>query len=262
MPCLFVSHGAGPLPLLKDGEHRALVDCIQFIGKQIKKPKAVLVISAHWEEQQATISSSAEPDLIYDYSGFSPAAYNIQYKCAGSPELAEDLAAQLQQAGIECRLDAQRGLDHGVFVPMKLLYPKADVPCVSLSLLSSLDAKQHIELGKQLAQLSDDNILIIGSGFSFHNLDAFFQKDRREVQIKNQAFESWLVSLCSNEKISENEREHMLTHWQYAPYATYCHPRAEHLLPLHVCYGATQRVCDEYFTVGLYDLQVSMFYWH
>lgn len=173
-PVLFIPHGAGPLPLLGDASHQGMVDFLEGITPSLGKPSAILVISAHWEAEKATITGGETPPLIYDYDGFPDEAYQIDYPVPGSPKLAEKIYGLLQQNGIDASLDGQRGFDHGVFVPLKIMYPEAAIPCVQLSLIKHLKAESHVNLGKALSALRSENILIIGSGFSFHNLRAFF----------------------------------------------------------------------------------------
>ena len=176
---LFLSHGGGPLPLLGDPAHREMVENLQIIAGRIAKPTAILVISAHWEERVATLTSGAKPALIYDYYGFPEKSYEIEYPCPGEPALADQVQRLLTEAGIEARLDAQRGFDHGLFVPLKIMYPEADIPCIQLSLVKGLDPAEHIRIGKALAGLRQEGLLVIGSGFSFHNMKAFFTPDTR-----------------------------------------------------------------------------------
>ncbi len=258
---LFISHGGGPMPLLGDQGHAEMVDCLKKIAVSIPKPESIIIVSAHWEEPIATITSSAKPPLIYDYYGFPPESYEIQYPCAGEPSLADDIFKSLQTANIDCRLDDQRGFDHGMFVPLKIMYPEADIPCVQLSLNSSLDPQQHIELGKALSNIQRKNCLLLGSGFSFHNLREFFTANSDDKQQKNKDFEAWLQDTCSNSDYSEQQRTEKLTNWSQAPAADYCHPREEHLLPLHVCYGAAQSASSQAFSIEILNKQSSMFTW-
>ena len=163
--------------------------------------------------------------------------------------------------GMPARLDAERGFDHGVFVPLKLMYPEEDIPCVQLSLVSSLDAEQHLNIGRALQALDYDNLLVIGSGFSFHNMQAFFGKDTEQNKVMNQQFEEWLISTCSDTTIDEEERARRLRNWAQAPFARYCHPREEHLLPLHVCYGLANRACEEYAELNIIGKRASIYLW-
>lgn len=164
-PVLFLSHGGGPLPLLGDKDHQNLVNFIREVTLTLGIPTAILVISAHWEEDKPTITSGVLPPLIYDYYGFPKESYKIKYAAPGSPELANKIFNLLGGAGIKAKLDPQRGFDHGLFVPLKLMYPDATIPCVQLSLVNSLQAEEHIQIGRALAGLRKANILIIGSGF-------------------------------------------------------------------------------------------------
>jgi 4,5-DOPA dioxygenase extradiol len=258
---LFVSHGGGPMPLLGDPGHQEMVQRLEEITRTLHKPSAILVISAHWEENVATITSGPDPDLIYDYYGFPPESYNIQYRCGGQPQLAQQVYQALQGAGIPARMDERRGFDHGVFVPLKVMFPDADIPVVQLSLLSSLDADAHLALGRALQALDVDNLLVLGSGFSFHNMRAFFAPDTPELQDRNLSFEKWLLDTCSNTALSEEQRSERFLHWAQAPYARFCHPREEHLLPLHVCYGMAGKASDANWSARVLNKKSGMFYW-
>lgn len=249
------------MPLLGDDGHREMVACLQTIAAEIPKPSALVVVSAHWEASQPTITAAQSPSLIYDYYGFPEQSYNIQYPCSGEPALARKLHGLLQAAGIDAALDEAWGLDHGVFVPLKIMYPQADIPCVQLSLLDSLDPEAHIAIGRALQGLSEDNILLIGSGFSFHNLRAFFDDGTDETRQLNIAFEDWLKDTCSNTELSEGERLQRLSAWSEAPGARYCHPREEHLLPLHVCYGAAEAACSRVLGLSIMGKVCSMYLW-
>lgn len=258
---LFISHGGGPMPLLGDDGHREMVGCLKDIASNIPPPDAVVVVSAHWEEQVATITAGKSPQLIYDYYGFPEKSYKIQYPCAGEPSLAIEIFEVLQCFGIEAKLDEGRGYDHGTFVPLKIMYPEANIPCVQLSLLASLDPLSHIEIGIALRALSQKYVLLVGSGFSFHNLRAFFTAETTESKKMNLAFERWLQDTCSSREYSEEERTQKLVHWLDAPASRFCHPREEHLLPLHVCYGAAQAPCSETFSVKIMNKVSSMYVW-
>lgn len=235
-PVLYLPHGGGPLPILGDKEHEKMVVFLNEIVSELGKPSAILVISAHWEEDQATITSGSHPEIIYDYYGFPAESYEIQYAATGHPELAKEVFEFLSESGIPAKLDDQRGFDHGLFVPLKLMYPKGQIPCIQLSLLKNLDPRKHIALGKAIASLRKKNILIVGSGMSFHNLKTFFKHDIDSGK-ENDAFDQWLIETCTHAEILSAEREQRLIEWEMAPFARFCHPREEHLLPLHVCYG-------------------------
>lgn len=258
---LFLSHGGGPLPLLGDVGHQEMIKNLRHIAAEIKKPSAVLVISAHWEEKIPSITSAARPSLIYDYYGFPQVSYEIQYPCPGEPELAEQVHLCLSEAGIESQLDAQRGFDHGLFVPLKIMYPEADIPCIEVSLVQGLDPAEHIKLGEALSGIDYENLLIIGSGLTFHNLKEFFIPSTDESRAKNEAFEQWLIDTCSNTEISEEQRIQRFNNWLQAPYARYCHPREEHLLPLHVCYGVTGTACQYHYELNILNKKASAYLW-
>lgn len=258
---LFLSHGGGPLPLLGDPGHRDMVESLESIATGISKPSAIIVVSAHWEESLPTITSGATPSLIYDYYGFPKEAYDIQYPCPGEPSIAREIHKLLGDSGIQSVLDEDRGFDHGLFIPLKIMYPEAKIPCIQLSLVDSLDPFQHIEIGRALRSLSLDNVLLIGSGFSFHNMKAFLRPDTPESRELNHSFEKWLLNTCCNSKYSEEERIKMLVRWVEVPGARFCHPREEHLLPLHVCYGLAQAPCSDSFVLQIMNKKSSMYLW-
>ena len=195
------------------------------------------------------------------HPGFSKEAYEIKYPAPSAPELANKVFNLLTNAGIAAKLNDQRGFDHGVFVPLKLMYPQADIPCMQLSLVNNLQPHQHIQIGKALASLRNDNVLIIGSGFTFHNMRAFFAAATEESQAMNAAFEQWLIDTCSSNQYTEAAREQKLIHWDSAPCARYCHPREEHLLPLLVCYGAAGSAAKSVFELEILSKMSSAYIW-
>ncbi len=261
LSALYLSHGGGPLPLLGDEDHQEMVESLIAIAKNIKTPSAMIVISAHWEEDIVTIIHGARPPIIYDYYGFPDEAYEIQYPAPGAPKLAQHIHKTLEANGIPAKLDDQRGFDHGLYVPLKLMYPLADIPCVQVSLVNTLDPMQHIQIGKALSQLDLNDALIIGSGFSFHNMKAFQSSAPNMKDGQNEAFEDWLIEVCSSRKIGEETRMEKLLHWSHAPGARYCHPREEHLLPLHVCYGQAGGPCKAYEELTIIGKKSSFYMW-
>ena len=257
----FLSHGGGPLPLLGDPAHEEMVQRLRSLAANTERPAAIIVVSAHWEERVATITSAANPGIIYDYYGFPPESYEFQYPAPGNPDLASRLQACLRNNGIEAALDGERGFDHGLFIPLMIMYPEADIPCVQLSLLDSLDPAEHIALGEAIAEIGGDGVIVIGSGFSFHNLKAFFGSGALQTDQRNEAFEYWLIDTCSGRNLDEAERARRLLTWENAPHARYCHPREEHLLPLHVCYGTVKRPAEVVVELSILHKKASFFLW-
>lgn len=233
-PVLFIPHGGGPLPLLGDAAHKPLSEFLRQIPKKLAGINAILVISAHWEEACPTLMTAEEPGMLYDYYGFPAESYELQYPAKGSPELARQVKLCLGANGIEVETNGERGFDHGVFVPLMLMYPEARLPVLQLSLNSHLDPAFHYGLGEALSTLRDQGVLILGSGLSFHNL----RPDPSRVEKASQTFDDWLYDVSTSTRYTPEERRTLLIAWSKAPEARFCHPREEHLLPLHVCAGA------------------------
>jgi len=237
MPVVFIPHGGGPWPFVDIGfgnptELDALASYLRAVHNVPRRtPRALLVVSAHWEERVPTVMTSARPPLLYDYYGFPPESYQITWPAPGQPELAGQVRELLQGAGFETAADAERGFDHGTFIPLKLMYPDADVPCVQLSLIRGLDPAQHLALGAALAPLRDQGVFIIGSGMTFHDLRAFGPRGTAH----SEAFDAWLRESVV---LAPAERGQRLAEWERAPSARAAHPREEHLLPLMVTAGA------------------------
>lgn len=238
LPTYFISHGGGPWPWMKDqlnGAYDQLEASLQAVPGQLgRAPKAVLVISGHWEASEFTVMASPQPPMVYDYSGFPAHTYDIRYPAPGSPALAEHVQAMIQSAGFAARLDAQRGYDHGTFVPLFAIYPDAQLPVLQLSMKSSYDPAEHLALGRALAPLRDEGVLIIGSGLSYHNLRAFGPGG----QASSKAFDQWLQAALVGS--SPAERSRRLLDWAAAPAARQAHPREDHLIPLMVAVGAAE----------------------
>jgi len=236
-PVVFLPHGGGPWPFVdlrigSKAEQAELAAYLRSVASVPKTPpKAVLVISAHWEEAVPTVMTSARPPLLFDYYGFPPESYEITWPAPGEPTLARRVRQLLGSAGFESAENAERGFDHGTFVPLKLAYPEADVPTVQLSLIRGLDPQQHLALGRALAPLRDEGVFIVGSGMTFHNLRAFGPQSSKAAE----AFDAWLRESLP---LPQAERDRRLTDWQSAPAARLAHPREEHLLPLMVIAGA------------------------
>lgn len=257
---VYFSHGGGPLPILGDPSHQAMIDFMTALPGRLHKPDAILVISAHWEESAATLTSAAHPPMFYDYYGFPAEAYKITYPAPGSPELAKRIAAMLEQNGVPASLDVQRGFDHGLFIPLKMMYPQADIPALQLSLLRGLDAAAHLALGRALHSLLAENILVIGSGFSFHNMRAFSWQGTATPDPANDLFQNWLIETCTGE-MPQAQSEDRLLNWESAPSARYCHPREEHLLPLHVCVALAGKKAELVFDDTILGKRGVAFLW-
>ena len=237
MPTMVLPHGGGPWPFVDMGLDRRDVDALAGFLRGVstippEKPKALLVVSAHWEEKLPTVSTSPHPPMLYDYYGFPPESYRITWPAPGDPALAARVRERLRAAGIETAADAERGYDHGTFVPLKLVYPDADVPVVQLSLQRGLDPAQHLRIGRALAPFRDEGVFVVGSGMTFHNMRAF--GDPRTLDT-SEAFDAWLRESAT---LPAAERDARLTRWADAPAARLAHPREEHLLPLMVVAGA------------------------
>lgn len=258
-PTYFVSHGGGPC-FWMDWNPPELFQGLRGFFEELprrlpRRPSAIVVISAHWEEAVFTVQSTANPAMIYDYSGFPPHTYQLQYPAKGDTDLAKRISALSNAQAIECRLDASRGYDHGVYVPLLIAFPQADVPVIQVSLRSDLSPAQHLRLGEALSPLREDDVLIVGSGFSYHNLRAI--PDRTGA---SEVFDKWLFeSLCVS---SPEERRERLLRWSEAPAARAAHPREEHLIPLMVCAGAAAGgKCERVFSQKLpaWNIQTSCF---
>ncbi|MCC7061491.1 MAG: dioxygenase [Planctomycetes bacterium] len=235
-PTIYLPHGGGPCFFMEwDPPHtwdRMQTWLAALPSTLPAVPKALLVISAHWETPTPEVTTANAPALIYDYHGFPAHTYTLRWPAPGSPELASRTTELLRAAGIRCVGNAQRGFDHGVFVPLKVAYPNAQIPTVQLSLQRGLDPATHLAFGRALQPLRDEGVLILGSGMSFHDLRSFGSP---RALAASQQFDVWLQSTCA---ATPAERDAALTAWERAPAARQCHPREEHLLPLMVAAGA------------------------
>ena len=257
---VYFSHGGGPLPLLGDPGHRKMIEFMSALPARLRRPEAIVLVSAHWEEDRPTLLGSPRPPMLYDYYGFPEETYTIKYPAPGSPALVARISGLLEQNGIPAAIDTRRGYDHGHFIPLIMMYPEADIPTTQLSLIRGLDPAAHLALGRALAGLLDANVLVIGSGFSFHNMSAFRFNGASQVDAANEAFQDWLVDTVTAER-TVAEREHLLVEWESAPSARYCHPREEHLLPLHVCQGMAGRAGELIFSDQILGFRASAFLW-
>ena len=217
------------------GIWRGMESFLRSLPAQLpERPRAILIVSGHWETAGFALTGSSRPPLLFDYYGFPPHTYQLRYDAPGAPEVAGSAARLLQQAGFRAGLDATRGYDHGVFVPLKVAFPEAEIPVIELSLDAGLDAGLHLAAGLALAPLRSQGVLLIGAGMSFHNLRAM--GDPRLSGPSDQ-FDAWLNAAAT---APAGKRAQELANWAQAPAAHIAHPRHEHLLPLMVAAGASQ----------------------
>ena len=237
-PAIFIPHGGGPCFWMEFpppfGPHAwdALRDHLAgLVASLPERPKALLVVTAHWETSQPTVSVNPNPGMLYDYYGFPEHTYRLSYPAPGSPEIAAEAKRLIEAAGLPVGIDGERGFDHGVFVPLLIVDSEAKIPVVMMSLRKDLDPAFHIRLGKALAPLRDQGVVIIGSGMSYHDLSHFFDGGEGP----SAKFDDWLDETA---KAPAKAREARLADWANAPGARACHPREEHLMPLMVVAGA------------------------
>jgi aromatic ring-opening dioxygenase catalytic subunit (LigB family) len=237
-PALFIPHGGGPCFFMPDprGTWRGMEAYLKGLAASLPEtPRAILVISGHWEAPAFAFTGAAEhPGLIFDYYGFPPETSQLTWPAPGAPWLAERGRELIAAADLPAAVDPERGFDHGVFVPLKVAFPEANIPVVQMSLHASLDPALHLAAGRALAPLRDEGVLIVGSGMSFHNLRAYGDPRVRQPAAE---FDHWLVHAA---EAPAAERAKLLSDWQAAPWARICHPREEHLLPLMVAAGASE----------------------
>ena len=262
MPTYFIPHGGGPCFFMDwrlmggpaDTWDKLRDWLAALIGTLPARPKAILVISGHWEEPVFTASAAANPGMIYDYSGFPAHTYELSYPAPGSPELAARVVDLLAAAGLPARTDPARGFDHGVFVPFLIIDPAAQIPVVSMSLKADLDPEEHLRAGRALGALRDEGVLIVGSGMSYHNMRAF----RTPAATQPSAtFDQWLTNVVSDEP---RARWNELARWADAPAGRQSHPREEHLIPLMVAAGAAGNAPGvRAFTDNVMEADISAF---
>lgn len=241
-PTLYINHGGGPFPLM--GREPDIAQSLKTVAGLLPKPRAIVVISAHFEAKRVTLMTSAKPSMYFDYYGFPPETYRYKYDARSDSAVVSRIEELLSSAAISYDTDGERGFDHGIFVPLLLMYPKADVPVIGISQPSSFDTDVLWRLGQALAPLREDGVLFLGSGSSFHNFDAFrrpehdVQGRKRDIE-KSRKFDAWLQSVACLE--DADEREARLRNWRQAPCATFAHPREEHFTPLLVVAAAGGR---------------------
>lgn len=233
-PALYLPHGGGP-SFFMTGErkqrYQATEDFLRSVHRLLPaRPEAILIITAHWEAPVPTFTAGQSPGLIYDYYGFPPETYELRYDAPGHPALAREAAQLLRQAGHPAEVDADYGWDHGVFIPLKVMFPDANIPVVAMSLQLGLDPALHSDLGASLAPLRDRGVLVVGAGMSYHNLRQF-----ATYAPESFAFHDWLDTALAGDRTQRRQR---LAQWAQAPGGVASHPREEHLLPLMVASGA------------------------
>lgn len=280
-PVIALSHGGGPMPLLNDPGHKSIIYSLRNripeilrLASPTHRPSAIILVTAHWTTPSPVISSGPSPALLYDYYGFPPETYSLKYPAPGAPALAARVAAAMAAEGLHPTLDAARGWDHGVFVPLTLAVPAADIPVVQVSVLASEDPAQHLRMGRALAALREDNVAIVGSGFaSFHNLGimrslrgfAGNSLDKNWLAFKAKTDE-WNAALTEAvAPANATERADRVARWRELPHADMMHPPrgGEHFMPLIVCAGAAREedgaaktYKDEYMGVDIFT-----YYW-
>lgn len=262
MTILYIPHGGGPLPLLNDENHHELIRFLTAIPTQIPKPTAIIVITAHWEASSVGISHHPSPGMLFDYYGFPPETYHYSYPAKGDPALANSIHDTLVQRGIPCHQDNERGFDHGTFVPLMMMYPDAEIPVIQMSLQQDLNPALHIQLGEALAEYSAQGMLLLGSGSSFHNL-RIPPELADQAPAMSQGFDDWLNQTLLGDQ-PWDAKATALCQWAGAPHAAFAHPREEHLLPLHVCFGAAKArdlTVSNVFDKPFYGVHVSAFLW-
>lgn len=238
MPALFIPHGGGPCFFMDwdpKNEWDKMANYLRNIASGLPvQPKAVVMVSAHWIQSEVTVTSAAHPEMIFDYDGFPANTYELRYPAPGEPGLAEKLVHLLKTGGIQARTNETRGYDHGMFIPMLLMFPEANISVIQMSLTKTLNPEEHIAIGQALESLRDEGVLIVGSGMSFHNMRGY--GDPRYGPISD-IFDTWLTQSVESDPHTRNKS---LAHWEDAPGARQCHPPGaeEHLIPLMVVSGA------------------------
>jgi len=255
MESLFISHGS-PALTLEPSEAR---DFLATLGRKLGKPAAIICASAHWMTRRPALTGTATPETIHDFYGFPDALYRAQYPAPGAPEVAAQAAALIRAAGLECDIDPKRGIDHGVWVPLSLMYPAADVPVVQLAVQPGLGARHHVELGRALASLLDREIMILGSGGASHNLAQMRHPINAEAPAWVTEFDRWLTDVITHGRLDD-----LIRYREIAPFAAHNHPSEEHILPLMVAAGAaggaaSGRVLHASYTYGVLSMSAFEF---
>lgn len=235
-PTFFISHGGGPwpwIPAMRRQFANLEASLVQMVAGLPDRPRAILSISGHWEDDSFAVMASPRPPMVYDYSGFPPETYQITYPAPGAPDLAARTRNLIAAAGLPTRLDLRQGFDHGTFAPLAIMYPDADVPVYQVSLRKGYAPAEHVALGRALAPLRDEGVVILGSGLSYHNLRLFGPG----AKVPSEAFDAWLTEALA---LSAGPRMKAVLDWESAPYARVCHADEDHLAPLFPALGAAE----------------------
>jgi aromatic ring-opening dioxygenase catalytic subunit (LigB family) len=255
-PTFFIPHGGGPCFFMDDptGMWTGMANFLRGLPATLPaRPKAILVVSGHWETEGFTLTGAAKPELLFDYYNFPKHTYQLRYDAPGAPELAQRAARLLAAAGLPSRIDAERGLDHGVFVPLKVAFPDADIPIVEMSVDTGLDPALHLAAGRALASLRDEGVLIVATGMSFHNMRGY--NDPR-FTIPSEQFDGWLSDSLA---LNVEARDERLKSWEQAPAARLAHPDAEHLLPVMIAAGAASGATEKIYSEHVLKTAISGF---
>ncbi|BBP75730.1 MULTISPECIES: DODA-type extradiol aromatic ring-opening family dioxygenase [Pseudomonas] len=253
LPSLFISHGSPMLALQPGASGPALAR----LAAELPRPKAIVIVSAHWESQELLVSSNPHPETWHDFGGFPRELFAVQYPAPGEPQLAAEVAQRLTASGLPARLDNNRPFDHGVWVPLSLMYPQADIPVVQVSLPSRQGPALQTRVGQALRSLRDQDILLIGSGSITHNLGELdWHAGPETIEPWAKAFRDWMV-----DKLAADDEAALHDYRKQAPYAVRSHPSDEHLLPLYFARGAGDRmsIAHQGFTMGALGMDIYRF---
>lgn len=253
LPSLFISHGS-PMLALEPG---ASGPALQRLAAELERPKAIVVVSAHWESRELLVASAAQPETWHDFGGFPAALFAVQYPAPGSPALAAEVAQRLSEAGLPASLDPQRPFDHGAWVPLSLMYPQADIPVVQVSLPSRMGPAMQGQVGRALAGLRAQGVLLIGSGSITHNLrELDWRAGPEKATPWALEFRDWMVA-----KLAAGDDGALNNYRQQAPHALRNHPSDEHLLPLYFARGAGEHfsIAHQGFTLGALGMDIYRF---
>ncbi|KAI5631022.1 catalytic ligB subunit of aromatic ring-opening dioxygenase domain-containing protein [Phthorimaea operculella] len=260
-PSLFLNHGGGPYPVLREKDNVAFADFLTNVSQivDLSRLRAIIIVTAHREEDVVTISSGKHHDLVYDYSNFPPETYKYKYEAEGDPELARRVQDAFQAAGMRARLDPERGWDHGTFIPMMLINPAANIPILQISIHTNQHAQYHYKMGEILYQFRKEGVAIFGSGMSYHNMHEF--RKASDNIVVNEEFDDFLNDACTGDLKKRKD----ILNWESVPGGLEAHPRwyADHLMPLIVNAGAggSQPGRKVFESVFLGKFKMSGFIW-